>query len=89
MKLGDIYISKTTKDIIQIDSFATPLNDEGDMYIIIACIFNNGGIYGSSPSFNQYATQKEIEDRFELLVDREDLDKFDDWQEVFKLVETK
>ena len=90
MRLGDIYKSKTNQDIIQIDSFATPIGStyevvDGEMYIVVRHVFNNGGIYGSAPSFNSYGTQKEIEKRYELLVSADDLDNYEDWEEIFKL----
>ncbi len=87
MKLFDIYKHKKTNEIIQIDSFATRMNTHKDMFIIFKRIDRNGYDIGSCPSFNGYGTQKEIENEYELLVSREELRKYEDWEDIFALVE--
>ena len=70
MKLFDVYKSKYGNQVIQIESFATHVNrdKEKEMLIIYAHISLSGGVIGSSPSFNGYGSQLEIEDKYELLV---------------------
>lgn len=89
MKLGDIYVNKEDKGIIQIDSFASHMNELGSDKLII--VFSNIEKHnefeiGSCPSFNGYGTQEEIESKYDLLVPQEELNKYSDWDEIFKLV---
>lgn len=86
MELGDIYISKSTKDIIQIDSFATGVNGE-PMVIVFTSIINSNGIVGSIPSFNGYGSQETIEEKYSLLVSSVDLINHIDWADIFKKVD--
>lgn len=44
---------------------------------------------GSCPSFNGYGTEKEIKDEYELLVSQEELKEYNDWNEVFELVNNR
>ena len=74
MKLGDIYINKENKSIIQIDSFATHMARPGRDVVIV--VFrqiekHNQFEIGSCPSFNGYGSQEEIESEYELLVPQE------------------
>lgn len=41
---------------------------------------------GSIPSLNGYGTKEEIEEEYDLLVKQEDLDKYNDWDEIFDLI---
>ena len=41
---------------------------------------------GSCPSFNGYGTSEEIEKEYELLVAQEDLNKYETWEDIFKLI---
>lgn len=91
MKLGDIYVNKENKSIIQIDSFATHMAKPGkDTIIIFRQIekYNEFEI-GSCPSFNGYGTKEEIENKYELLVPQEKLNEHDDWNEIFDLVNNR
>ena len=87
MKLFDIYIHKKDKSLIQIDSFATHIN--GDNTIVVYRNIYDTGLKGWSPSFNGYGTAKEIEKDYELLIKADELDKFNDWDEIFDFAETK
>lgn len=91
MKLGDIYVNKENKSIIQIDSFATRMAKSGkDIIIIFRQIEKHNEFeIGSCPSFNGYGTEKEIKDEYELLVSQEKLKEYNDWNEVFKLVNNR
>ena len=42
-------------------------------------------IIGSSPAFNGYGSNEEIENEYELLVSQEDLSNYSDWDEIFEL----
>lgn len=87
MTLGDIYKSKTSKRIIQIDSFAKHMGKWGNNFVIVYThIFNNGGMYGSSPSDNGYGTKEEIENEYELLLTVDQLKDYKDWKDVFSLI---
>ena len=44
---------------------------------------------GSCPSFNGYGTKEEIEKEYELVVPQEKLDEYDDWNEIFELVNNR
>lgn len=88
MKLGDIYYNKNNKSIIQIDSFATHMGKFGESPIIIFSQIERHNEFeiGSCVSFNGYGSREEIETDYELLIPQENLDEYDDWDEVFKLV---
>lgn len=89
MKLGDIYVNKNTKELIQIDSFASHMGrlweDTKHSIIVFRCL-EKGDVIGSMPSFNGYGTSEEIEAEYELLVPQEKLKEYNDWDEVFALV---
>lgn len=91
MKLGDIYKHKETNDLIQIDSFANHINNIGNGFIIVYTNIKKHNDYetGSCPSFNGYGSEEEIEKEYELLVSQGDLTKYDSWEEILKLAETK
>ena len=90
MKLGDIYINKENKSIIQIDSFASPMGDFTKGHIIVfRQLEEHGGVIVSLPSFNGYGSQEEIEKEYELLVPQEKLSEYDDWDKVFELVNNR
>ena len=92
MKLGDIYVDKEdNKSIIQIDSFAAHMAKfEKDIIIIFKQIEKHNEFeIGSCPSFNGYGTKEEIEKEYELLVPQEKLDEYDDWNEIFELVNNR
>lgn len=88
MKLFDVYKNKKDNSIIQIDSFATPMNRLGEGFIIVYKNIekHNDIEIGSCPSFNGYGTSEEIEKEYELLVAQENLDKYETWEDIFKLV---
>lgn len=90
MKLGDVYRHKTNNSIIQIDSFATRMGKigEGDSIIIFRQIEKHNEFeIGSCPSFNGYGTQEEIEKDYELLVPQDKLNEYQDWNEIFELLD--
>ena len=90
MRLYDVYKHKKNNDIIQIDSFATRMNDFGREYELMVVFRNiekhNEYEIGSSPSSNGYGTVKEIEEEYELLVNASDLRNYKDWNEIFALI---
>lgn len=89
MKLGDVYRHKANNSIIQIDSFATRMGKIGEGYSIIVFRHiekHNEFEIGSCPSFNGYGTQEEIEKEYELLIPQEELSKYQDWNEIFELL---
>lgn len=88
MKLGDIYINKENKSIIQIESFATHMGrPEKDVMLIIFRQIEKHNEFeiGSRPSCNGYGLKEEIEAEYDLLVPQEKLDEYDDWYEIFEL----
>lgn len=87
MKLFDVYKSKSGNQVIQIEGFATHINrGEGkEMIIVYSHIGVNGGVIGSSPSFNGYGSQLEIEDKYKLLVASENLKDYDSWEDILAL----
>lgn len=85
MKIGEIYIDKKDKSIIQIDSFATHMGRIGESIIVYRYIENHGGMIGSLCSFNGYGSVEEIEAEYDLFVAQEDLNKYNDWDEIFEL----
>lgn len=89
MTLGDIYINKENKSLIQIDSFASHMGDFTKGHIIVfRHIEEHRELIGSIPSFNGYGSQEEIESEYELLVPQEKLKEYDDWNEIFELAKT-
>lgn len=90
MRLYDVYKHKKNNNIIQIDSFATRMNDFGREKELMVVFRNmekhNEYEIGSSPSSNGYGTQKEIEEEYELLVSAIELDKYNNWNEIFALI---
>lgn len=87
MKLGDIYINKENKSIIQIDSFATHMARPGRDVVIV--VFrqiekHNQFEIGSCPSFNGYGLKEENESEYELLVPQEKLSEYSNWNEIFE-----
>lgn len=90
MKLGDVYRNRENNSVIQIDSFATPMGrfGEGDFIIVFRQIEkHNEYEIGSCPSFNGYGTQQEIEKEYALLVPQEKLSEYQDWNEIFELLD--
>lgn len=90
MKLYDIYKHKQDNSIIQIDSFATPMGhfDKNGFIIVFKKIEKHNEFeIGSCPSNNGYSTKDEIEKEYELLVPQEKLGEYQDWNEIFKLLE--
>ena len=90
MKLGDVYKHKENNSIIQIDSFATRMGKfgEGDSIIVFRQIEKHNEFeIGSCLSFNGYGSQEEIEKEYELLVPQEKFCEYQDWNEIFKLLE--
>lgn len=89
MKLGDVYKHKKDNSIIQIDSFATHMGhcDPKSFVIVFKQIVkHNEYETGYSPSDNGYGTQEEIEKKYDLLIEREKLNEYKDWNEIFELV---
>lgn len=90
MKLGDIYVNKNTKELIQIDSFASHMGkfweDTENTIVIFRQLENHGGIVGSFPSFNGYGTSEEIEVEYDLLIPQEKLNEYSDWNEIFDMM---
>ena len=90
MKLFDIYTHKENNSIIQIKSFATRVNTSKDQIIVFERIVRSEEMgWGSCPSFNGYGTKEEIEQEYKLLVPQEQLDKYEDWDDIFKLIDAK
>jgi hypothetical protein len=88
MKLFDIYKSKEGSSLIQIESYATHMNTSKNSIVIFSNIEKHNDIeIGSCPSFNGYGTREEIEDKYELLVPQEELDNYENWNDIFKLIE--
>lgn len=52
MKLGDIYVNKNTKELIQIDSFASHMGRDTKHSIMVFRCLEKGDVIGSIPSFN-------------------------------------
>ena len=79
MKLGDVYINKKDKSIIQIDSYATHMRNFPEKSIVVFRQMERHNAYeiGSVPSFKEY----------ELLVPQEKLKNCSDWNEIFDMVE--
>ena len=89
MKLGDVYVNKKDKSIIQIDSYATHMGNFPEKSIIVLRQMERhyGCEIGSVPSFNGYGSREEIESGYELLVPQEKLKNYSDWNEIFDMVE--
>lgn len=85
MKIGEIYINKENKSIIQIDSFATHMGRVNKPIIIYSYIENHNGMIGSCRSFNGYGSLEEIKQEYDLFISQEDLDKYNSWDEIFEL----
>lgn len=87
MKLYDIYRNRETNNLIQIDNFARHMNTSENMIVVFTNIERHNDFeIGSCPSFNGYGTTDEIEKDYELLVTQEDLNKYEGWEEIFKLI---
>lgn len=90
MKLGDVYRHRENNSIIQIDSFAMPMGrfvDDNSFIIIFKQIEkHNEYEIGSCPSNNGYGSREEIEKEYELLVSQEKLSEYQDWNEIFELL---
>jgi hypothetical protein len=79
MKLFDVYKNKKTNELIQIQCFASHMNNwENNIIVFCNIEKHNDFEIGLCPSFNGYGTQAEIEDKFELFVPQEDLQKYQD-----------
>ena len=90
MTLGDVYINKHDKSIIQIDSFAWVMGDITKGHVVVfRQLEKHGSVVGSMPSFNGYGLRKEIEAEYELLIPQDKLREYneDDWDKIFKLAE--
>ena len=59
MKLGDIYINKDNKSLIQIDSFASHMGNFLKGHVIVfRQLEEHGDLIGSIPSFNGFWTSE-------------------------------
>ena len=76
MKLGDVYVNKKDKSIIQIDSYATHMGNFPEKSIVI---FRQMERHNGS--------REEIEEEYDLLVPQEKLQNYSDWNEIFDMVE--
>ena len=88
MKIGDIYKNKNSNELIQINSFATHMNNFREDFIIVYINIENSQELGtvSFPHNNGYGTQEEIENEYDLLVTQEELNKYEDWKDIFELI---
>lgn len=90
MEIGDVYKHKENNSIIQIDSFANPMGHfmRKDKFIIVFKQIEKHNKYeiGSCPGNNGYGSQKEIEKEYELLIPQEKLSEYQDWNEIFELL---
>lgn len=92
MTIGDIYVNKSNNsDIIQIDSFASHMNNLREDSIIIYRNIERHNEYeiGSCPSNNGYGSQEEIKDKYKLLISARKLKNYSGWNEIFDMVEGK
>lgn len=88
MKLFDIYKNKTDNSLIQIQCYANHLNVSENSIVVFSNIEKHSdNEIGYCPSFNGYGTRTEIEEKYELLVAQKDLDKYDTWNDILKLIE--
>lgn len=91
MQLFDIYQHKKNGDLIQINGYATHMGEFPSLPLVV--VFDqlewDGYEYRSCPSFKGYGTSEEIESEYDLLVPQEERDKYDDWEEIFKIAESK
>lgn len=87
MKLGDIYVNKKNRSVIQIDSYASPMGKfgGGGMVVVFRHIEKHNGLTGSCPSFNGYGIQEEIEQEYKLLIPKEKLSQYRNWDDIFRL----
>ena len=76
MKLGDVYVNKKDKSIIQIDSYATHMGNFPEKSIVI---------FRQMERHNEL--REEIEEEYDLLVPQEKLQNYSDWNEIFDMVE--
>lgn len=88
MQIGDIYKHKETNSLIQIDSFAHYMNRiDSELIIVFRNIEKHNAVEtGWCPSENGYGSAEDIENKYELLVKREDLCDYQYWNEIFALV---
>ncbi len=84
MKLMDIWKHKESKNIIQIESFATNVKTGSDMIIV----FNNLNRQGYSPCFNGYGTKEEIESEYELFICSDRVMQMESYDEIFDELES-
>lgn len=92
MTIGDIYVNKlNNSDIIQIDSFASHMNNLREDFIIVYRNIEKHNMYeiGSCPSNNGYGSQEEIKNKYKLLISARKLKNYSDWNEIFELAEEK
>lgn len=86
MKIGEIYINKENKSIIQIESFATHMGRVNKPIIIYSYIEIHNGMIGRCRSFKGYGSLEEIRKEYDLLIPQENLDKYNSWDEILELV---
>lgn len=84
MKLGDLYIHKEKRNIIEIESYASHIKEVNPFttIVVFANICKSMGTYGSCPSFNGYGTVEEIEKEYELAIPQEKLIEYSSFDEV-------
>ena len=91
MNLGDVYRHKENNSIIQIDSFANPMGHfaNRDKFIIVFRQIekHNEHVISSCPSNNGYGLQEEIEEEYELLIPQKKLIEYQNWNEIFDLLD--
>lgn len=91
MNIGEIYIHKKNKSIIQIYSFATPMGrpESENMIIVFRMVKkpNEFGEYGTHPFDSGYGSKEEIEEEYQLLISKKELGNYSDWKEIFELIE--
>lgn len=87
--IGDIFVHKKYKSMIQIDSFACHINYAKDILIVYRHIEKSNcdmSVGISIPAFNGYGSEKEILEQYELLVPVEKLEDYN-WEDIFNMVD--
>lgn len=89
MELLDIYKHKESSKLIQITAFATPMGriQSDGFTIVFSQLHKMNGRVVTTPSQYGYGSEKEIEKEYELFLHREEVNKYETWDEIYKLLE--
>jgi|GEM_PF-1952948 len=91
MRIGEIYKSKESHRIIQIDSYAMHVDslDISTSIVVFTRIQEIDGRHVTNPMLNGYGTKDEIEKEYDLILSAEDIMSCEGYDDIIELIAYK